>query len=507
MKKVFHLAHGLFFTLGSAMVIYMVSDAVIYMPRRDVLLPTLFACLAYGLFLGLAALLTRQLETASLIATFFVLGFLYTWSLFMVILVGALLCIGILTLRMKRFRLKTIHLALNALAVAVVGYYGVRFLSLSVAYPAAEQEVALEDVWNPQVPFTGSSRPDVYYIILDGYGRADMLEQILAFDNSEFIEALDQRGFVVGTRSRPNYPTTILSLTSSLNMQYLDPLSEQMGDGKVWWPLIDLIHHNQVRTDLESLGYQTVFFASSYDYTNIRDGDDYESPYPVVLNNFSTYFLSYTNLDILGPLARQAGVAWPSYGTHRTVILHTLRTLPQVAAMPGPKFVFAHILNAHPPYVFDAQGNPVDPDTPYSLMVLDEDAHRDAYVAQVSYLNREILAAVDGILAASATPPVIILQADHGSGIYLHVSSIEQTCLSERYSIFNAYYLPNVSAADVPTDITPVNSFRLVFNEYFNAGLELLPERNYFSSNFDFFRFTEVTDQIGSYCPLPAGAP
>jgi hypothetical protein len=72
--------------------------------------------------------------------------------------------------------------------------------------------------------------PDIYYIILDGHGRADVLAMLYNVDNSTFTNGLEQRGFKVASQSRSNYMRTIQSLSSSLNMSYLDSWSMAMGD-------------------------------------------------------------------------------------------------------------------------------------------------------------------------------------------------------------------------------------------------------------------------------------
>jgi hypothetical protein len=48
--------------------------------------------------------------------------------------------------------------------------------------------------------------------------------------------------------------------------------------------------------------------------------------------------------------------------------------------------------------------------------------------------------------------------------------------LLAKFRILNAYFLPGVSHRHLYPSITPVNSFRLVFNLYFHAGLPLLPD-------------------------------
>jgi hypothetical protein len=58
--------------------------------------------------------------------------------------------------------------------------------------------------------------PDIYYIILDAYGRADTLQSLFDYDNSEFLDFLEAKGFYVADCAQSNYSQTILSLSSSL---------------------------------------------------------------------------------------------------------------------------------------------------------------------------------------------------------------------------------------------------------------------------------------------------
>ena len=49
----------------------------------------------------------------------------------------------------------------------------------------------------PVLPHDDASHPDVYYVILDGYARADALATHYGYDNEPFLDALRERGFVV----------------------------------------------------------------------------------------------------------------------------------------------------------------------------------------------------------------------------------------------------------------------------------------------------------------------
>ena len=172
--------------------------------------------------------------------------------------------------------------------------------------------------------------------------------------------------------------------------------------------------------------------------------------------------------------------------------------------------VFAHIVSPHPPFVFDMQGNPIQPERSYSIGDGDDyggdwEEYRRGYAGQVQFVNRMLEETVDAILRKSSGPPIIIIQGDHGPGAFLDLSTPEQTCLLERSSIFNAYYLPGVNTSVLTPDMTPVNSFRIVLNVYFNANLGLLPDKTYFTSHRLTRQVIDITDQRASKknCPQP----
>ena len=71
--------------------------------------------------------------------------------------------------------------------------------------------------------------PDIYYIILDGYASSSTLKNVYNFDNQYFIDYLISKGFYVATKSKSNYPMSMLSLASSLNMKQLTYLTDIVG--------------------------------------------------------------------------------------------------------------------------------------------------------------------------------------------------------------------------------------------------------------------------------------
>lgn len=83
---------------------------------------------------------------------------------------------------------------------------------------------------------------------------------------------------------------------------------------------------------------------------------------------------------------------------------------------------------------------------------------------------------------------------------YVGFEEATEVELRVKYGILNAYYLPNVDKdalnSSLYPSITPVNSFRLVFNLYFDADYELLPDKSYAPYKDYNYKFFEVTDEV-----------
>ena len=99
------------------------------------------------------------------------------------------------------------------------------------------------------------------------------------------------------------------------------------------------------------------------------------------------------------------------------------------------------------------------------------------------FINGLVLNAISEIKKKSDIPPIIIIQGDHGPGAYYTEGSLEKTNTHERFSILNAYLLPKHVEDHLYPSITPVNSFRLLFTEYFDLDFPLLPDRSYFTTH------------------------
>ncbi|HSA99440.1 MAG TPA: hypothetical protein VLE49_02235 [Anaerolineales bacterium] len=328
----------------------------------------------------------------------------------------------------------------------------------------------------------GSQPPDIYYIILDGYGRADVLEKQFGYDNSTFLNELRDLGFVVADCSQSNYAQTQLSLASSLNFNYIEALSNRFVAGSDDRTGLDaLIHHSAARESLEKAGYKTVAFATGFLATELTDADYFLSPgYSWgELNEFESLLMETTFARLIQDGNRFSAQTSGSE-RYRERTLFALDKLDKLSYIKGPKFVFVHLVIPHPPYVFGPTGGPIAPAEAGTTKTQEGAGH---YRDQVIYINSRMREIIPRLIANSSTPPIIVIQGDHGPTVASSPRS--------RMSNLNAYFLPGADASIYPT-ITPVNTFRVIFNEYFGQNLEILEDISLYSDYTDPFNFKVI---------------
>jgi hypothetical protein len=342
--------------------------------------------------------------------------------------------------------------------------------------------------------------PDVYLIIMDAYERDDVLLEMHGYDNSPFLDELEAMGFYVARGSLSNYRHTELSLPSLLNLDYIHSFPD------VYSPhshnpagVIELLKHPRLRRELECLGYGTAAIETGAVWTEWRDADYYISRQAGMLyqlqflgglTRFESFLLRSSMARAAFDLSTQlsdpeSAISNDPVEVVRERILFEFEQLGELVSLPGPKLVFVHIISPHPPFVFGPNGEYVS----QADFETDSDGQRlersllDAYADQVHYLNSRLLEVSRRILEGSELPPVIIIQGDHGWA---------DRNAEDKHSILNAYFFPDGDYANLYPTITPVNSFRVVLNQYFGGSFGLLPDVSYFSTEDDVFHWEVV---------------
>ena len=342
--------------------------------------------------------------------------------------------------------------------------------------------------------------PDIYHIILDAYGREDVLKELYNYDNGDFIDYLRDKGFYVASKSASNYSQTYLALGSMFNLDYLDEVLPKItaeSKDKKWWkyPIRDFRFFNIIK----KFGYKIFALSSGFMHTELINADVYNNQ--VYMTEFDN--LLY-NTTLLAPLAKRGYRFYDQYSLHRRRILNTFENLKNMPRFSSPTYIFAHIMSPHPPFVFDEHGNPID--APWESTNDDgskyiqypgtsREKYYEEYGKQVTYLNGKLKEVINSILVKPNRPTIIILQGDHGLRSHIYWKNTEKANFKESLSILNTYYFYDGNYEQLYENISPVNSFRVIFNQYMGMDYELLEDKSFMSIRPKPYDFTEYTEK------------
>lgn len=502
-KRIFNLPLHPFFFAAYA-ILFLLGYNLHEITPASTLRSLLLSLLGAAILLLVWRLLTRSWAQASLLATACLFSFFAYGQIFNLLngvkisgfivgrhrllgpIWGALCLAGLYLLWRKAGHAQAWVPPLNVIMLGLTVLAGsqVELFTIRQALQAADQNKSLlqsfqargiQSIASQLTPPGKANLPDIYYVIMDSYSRADVIRNRFGYDNQSFIDFLVKKGFYMPACARSNFPMTYLSLSTSLNMNYLQSFGEDyIKAGRDYEDWGVFAQYGTVRQTLAGLGYKVVAFKTGWASIDFPNADVFYAP----PSSISEEFVLYPGMNpdegmllgttLFAPLQERIDAynlknphnQWMDHYTLRKYSFEKLIEVP--AAVPGPKFVFAHMMVTHPPFVFDGQGN-------FHFYTEDLDKNiAEGYINAVKYGNIQLEAMVNSILSQPGPRPIIIIQADHGFGYS-----------GAGVQILNAYYLPDGGEQQLYPTITPVNTFRVIFDRYFGAHLGLLPDKSY----------------------------
>jgi hypothetical protein len=372
-------------------------------------------------------------------------------------------CVYFISRAKRDFRITT--KLFNIVAVVLIAINLVNIASYEIKLARLNTETPAESPQETAANATElSTLPDIYFILFDEYARSDVMKDWYDYDSSWFVEDLEDKGFFVASQTEIQTMDSPRLVAERLNMEYIDdaPWSDST---------YRKLAYNKVADLLKAQGYKYIVFGNSGDVGRwdgyAEDNADFyfnyyiESATPWV----SEFQEILWNTTMLRPFYYQL-VGGQSDTVYQRMTLYTLEHLKAIPEeVEGPKFIFAFLCCPHAHFVFDAEGGHVDPLNWQNFA--DKQFYRDQYI----FISKQIEEVVDALLEKSETPPIIILQSDHGMRPH-HPGIVIGP--DEWRKILNAMYLPGVDYSELSDSIPPVNTFRLVFDYYFGADYPLL---------------------------------
>jgi len=486
-KRVWHLAPIHPYILALYPIVFLYAQNVDSTDPVLVTRPVVLALIVAMLLVCTYWLIVRDAHTASCMASVALIAFFALWSPITRNFLAAdvpvrgwnplfpkiayLAIIGLITawIAFRRPVPQKITLAFNASAVVVftMACWPMRSAIIASSEPEDVHPVASLTVI-PEAGRLMNPRPNVFFIILDAYGRQDVLLNEFGYDNTPFLTSMQEKGFLLVEGSQADYDNTLQSMSSCLQMNYLDDPEVLQWQGK---RIRDLMYDGPVHSTFRAQGYSVCAISAGFSMIEPTQAVDVlvrPGFFAPVVGQFEAHVVNLTPVPEISGMFDMNIVNY----MWRQKLLHSIHNIetPLAMGLEKPIFVQAHILCPHAPFVFDSKGNAYESTGKFTL---DEsgsanmERRRLEYVAQLQGLNHHIERAIDRVLANSIDPPIIVVISDHGPPKPL-------TTVEGRQSNLCLLHLPGIDSSQIPQDLHMVNLFRLIFNLYFDAELPLL---------------------------------
>ena len=336
------------------------------------------------------------------------------------------------------------------------------------------------------------SLPDVYLIISDSYPRQDVLKDQYHFDNSNFLGDLEDEGFRVIPCSQSNYYNTWESLYSMLNLKYLNEIPNNADTS--YYRNIDYkaaqerVWDNELIKLMKSKGYTSVAFDTGFTYSEITTTDYYSvmPKDPSKITPFESVFLKTTIWNAIEIFQVKMGLVKDKKTTNLEIEniddtpyykyeekMFSINQLEKSIYIPGPKFVFAHLLITHVPVLMDEFG----------IFIGNKEVNGTTYSNQLSYANKRLISIVKDIKKTSKITPIIVILGDHG---------LRE--LGKPYGVENliAVYGPPALLKSLYSTITPINVMRLVANEAVGASYNKIDDITFWNETYNLYEKYEL---------------
>jgi hypothetical protein len=365
--------------------------------------------------------------------------------------------------------LKRLNLGLNFISVALLVMNSVSLVSFEMEDEANSQKYVTryKTAFDTVALNSNLEKPDVYYFIVDGFANRLTMNDMYGIHDDYLYDFLTKHGFYVVPKARSNYDRTEFSVSSTFNMQYVNGIPDELGKDYDGLNLFcRMIQDSAVRRTFKRLGYTIVNVSSGTSATDWMYTAD-KNIRRVPFNHFMTA------VALLTPL-----YAAEQYSHLTRDLLADMRLCPgdsmtDIFNIPGPKFVLIHTDIAHAPCIFDETGKRLP--LPEGQYMINWGTPAELG-AQWKFAQKVLVDWLTKVIDASHGKAVIIMQSDHGSGIPMPKTG---DWYNERMRIINALYLPGKSNANCYETMTPVNNFRVFFDDYFDAKLPMLPDKSW----------------------------
>lgn len=367
-----------------------------------------------------------------------------------------------------------VFLFLNTLMLIFAGIEIIIFSYKSIKQPdLIDNRFTVFKKFHPKKNIPPANKPDIFFLVFDAMPSSKAMIEEWHFNNSKLDSFLSKEGFYVAPNSKSNYNITMLSVSSCFNMEYLLPEQIYTG-GEV--PMIEKASFSLIKNStteiLKKEGYKIFQFQplsannkqwrSKLFFENLMTDHYWLKTFPGRI--YTDIGWNFNDNRILKQIKRFELLQ--EHLAHKEAFTYTIESIKKACSMSNQsKFVYGHFMLPHGPYIFDSTGTLLL-QKKNSLKNISEVA---LFIDQVKFVNLLIYELVHFIKKNNKKNTVIVIEGDHGfRNIY-----------GNEYMIFdnlNAIYFPDKDYRQFNPAHSPINTFRYVFNKYFDADLPALKD-------------------------------
>ena len=329
-----------------------------------------------------------------------------------------------------------------------------------------------------QTAQAASDSPDIYFILLEGYARCDVLLKLYGHNDLPALEALQDLNMAVDGTAFANYPWELQSAISLLNMDYLDRLvPPDSPDDLDIARFHGLYHHNRFFQTLHDAGYEILAYSPGVQAIEPGPLVDRCLTPPRTASEFEVVLLQGTAckraLELLSYARGRDTRSW-QLGFRRARVNYVFDTMGRIAeeSHERPRLVFAHVTVPDPPFIFERKGEPADPRIRRTL--------QERYLGQLHYTSTRVADTIQQITERATRPAVILLMSAQGPRIHTTENVTEPESLAEHFGVLLSTRYPDEAPGSGTPDsnsVSLVNTLRHTLNRVLGANLPLLEDR------------------------------
>ena len=318
--------------------------------------------------------------------------------------------------------------------------------------------------------------PNVIYIVPDRYGGIEQLKKYFDYDNSDFINALENKGFIIGKDSRSNYPKSYASILSTLNSSYIIESNDIKKTRDLAYPAIK---NSYAYTILSKLGYELYNLNTWWEGNRYIPNEELNFYSEYVLHNQSTlsYYVNQKTpfgaiaRNLLELLLKKPSNIFVEIRNECEIQKTKFKKLSDFALnKSNGLFIYAHFMMPHPPYLLNASGdcNPFSIHYPNSNL----EANKDRYIESLKFFNIQILNIFDAMLETNKNF-IFVIQSDEGPYPCQYLDPCNDNW-DLKTSNINAFYASNKLKIDENDLKTPINNFNYIYKYLLDIDAETL---------------------------------